>query len=158
MRDMVLVFTFALAAASPPVTPEKATAQSILDEVKARGPKVALHEYTSTAVKKWHYILSQVETGDTQWLLVADQLHTASDASYSEDLEFAVATALPKNPKGVLRLSNFKLSQVCDVPYLEPTPRVVHSFQTKASAALATVTDSDLQGKKKQCQSILMSQ
>ena len=80
-----------------------------------------------------------------------------SDASYSEDLEFAVAVALAKNPAGVLRLQNFPLDKVCDVPYLEPTDAVIHGFQAKTSSALATVNAPELQDRKKQCLAILMA-
>lgn len=69
---------------------------------------------------------------------------------------FALA-ALTHNPSAVLRLKNFDLRQVCDVPYLEPSEKVVHDFQAKANAALATIKDDDLRERKQKCQAILMA-
>jgi hypothetical protein len=157
MRKMIVVCTLAAVCAALLPAAATITARSILDEVKAKGAKAALHEYTSGSAERWRFILKQIETGDSQWLSVANELRAASDASYSEDLNFSVATALTKNPSGVLRLKNFELESVCDVPYLEPSDKVVRDFQAKASAALATVRDADLQERKKKCQSILMA-
>jgi hypothetical protein len=157
MRNTVIFCALAIACAARQPGGPKITAQSVLDSVKAKGPKTALRDYTSSSAQKWHFILKQIETGDSKWLIVAGELRAASDASYSEDLDFSVATALTKNPAGVLRLKNFELERVCDVPYLEPSEKVVHDFQAKAGAALDTVKDADLQERKKKCRSVLMA-
>lgn len=157
MRKVILVCLLVIVCAAQQPAGAKITAQSILDGVKAKGAEAALREYTSGSLRRWHFILKQIETGDSQWLTVASALRAASDASYSEDLDFSAAIALTHNASGVLRLKNFELRQVCDVPYLEPPDKVIHDFQAKANAALATVKDADLQERKKKCQSILMA-
>ncbi len=156
MHRIIIVCALAVYAAGQPAG-TKITAQSVLDGIKAKGPAAALREYTSGSAQGWHFILTQIEAGDSKWLTVASELRAASDASYSQDLDFSVATALTKNPSGVLRLKNFELAHVCDVPFLEPSDKVIHDFQAKASAALATVRDADLQERKKKCQSVLMA-
>jgi hypothetical protein len=133
------------------------TPKSVLDQVKARGAKACIREYTSGAAKEWHAILKGIETGDSQWLLAADGLRAGSDASHSQDLEFSVATALPKNADAVLRLHNFALEKICDVPYLEASPKVLRDFQTAAQSALGKVSDPSLQERKKKCQAVLMA-
>jgi hypothetical protein len=155
MRKLVIVCCLAAAYAASQPAGAKITAQSVLDGVRAKGPAAALKDYTAGSAQKWHFILKQIETGDSIWLTVASELRIASDASYSQDLDFSVATALTRNPSAVLRLKNFELERVCDVPYLEPSVKVVHDFQAKASAALLTVKDADLQERRKKCQAVL---
>jgi len=156
MRTIIVLSLLFLACHAETPAPTKLTAGSILQQVKEKGARKVLQEYSSASLQ-WHAILKHIETGDAEWLAVASELRAVSDAGYSEDLDFSVATALPKNPSGVLRLKHFALERVCDVPYLEPSEKTVHDFQTKAAAALETVRDADLQDRKKKCRTILMA-
>jgi len=69
MRKAIMVYVvFALAAASAArqTAGRKITAQSILDDVKAKDAQAVMREYTSRSLRGWHFILKQVETGDSQ--------------------------------------------------------------------------------------------
>lgn len=53
---------------------------------------------------KWDAVLEGVATGTPEWLSVAADLRAVSDAHATETLVMAIQEALPKSPRGVLRL------------------------------------------------------
>jgi len=53
---------------------------------------------------KWDAVLEGVATGTPEWLSIAADLRSVSDAHATETLVMAIQEALPKSPRGVLRL------------------------------------------------------
>ena len=84
------------------------SANNVLSAIHVRGPKRVLMEYVSGKGQVWRQIIRKIQSGDPRWLAVAAAFKPASDAGYSEDLNFAVAEALPKNPQGVLGSPSFR--------------------------------------------------
>ncbi len=88
MQKITLILIVAAACSFSQPSTAKITSQSVLNHIKVKGAPSILREYTSGSAQKWHYLLKQIETGDSGWLTVASELRSASDASYSEDLGF----------------------------------------------------------------------
>ena len=90
---------------------------------------------------EWNALLAGIESGDPNWLKVAQVLHPFSDAGSSEDLHNAVARALPRAPERVLSLigPGFEIDFICTSPFIEPEPGVAEAYEREALAALASV-------------------
>lgn len=89
--------------------------------------------------KEWDEVLDKIATGNSKWLLAANNIKPYTDASNAESLNFAVALAMPKNPDGVLKLvnQNFNLEEVCTVPYIEADDEVVKHYLKQTIQALS---------------------
>jgi len=98
------------------------------------------------------HVLTQICSGDAEWVGVASRLLPTVYAHLNEELSSALAVALLHSPAEVLRVLH---PDVCQVPDdLPPACDVAH-WRKRAEAALASVADTDLQKAKQQCENVL---
>jgi hypothetical protein len=105
----------------------------------------------------WKVLLARIGGGDDAWLDIARAIRPGVDAGSGEDLTFALASALSRNPAGVLRMAgrDFPLAKICDVPLIEPTDAQVAVWKTQALTALARVHSDALRAKVNECRADL---
>lgn len=119
-------------------------------ELQAEADEMGEQEVLTTLWQdeaRFNQVLDSIETGDSGWLAIAQQLRPFSDAGISTSLNYAVARALPNAPKRVLGLveeNGFSLEDVCDSPFIEPEPGVAEEYEARTLEALSTVEDSSL--------------
>jgi hypothetical protein len=101
-----------LAQSEPPLT-----AAIVSEQIHTLGARHALWAIFNDA-PKWSQFLGGVATGSKEWLAIAVQLHSVSDAGSSEGLELAVGEALDHHPENVLSLvvPTLDVSGVCSGP------------------------------------------
>lgn len=109
---------------------------------------------------EFELILKRIDEGDAQWIALAPSLYKGTDAGDSEDIEIALATALPKNALAVLSALNGntaisegqpRIDKVCGVPFIEPTDRFIQKYLKESTAALKAVSDEKLLPLAKKC-------
>src|SRR5689334_574509 len=97
MLPLLLTAAFASAAAAP-------TPTSVLRMIDARGARRTVRaldrdgEHTRVGA-----VLDRIASGDRRWLALVPRLAPGTDAGTAEGLRIAVAQALPRNPRAVLR-------------------------------------------------------
>ena len=110
---------------------------------------------TNKRSPQWDAVLRQVETGDDRWLAVARELSAGTDAGTSEGLQVALATALPKNPAGVLRLAGtqpfLSLTNLCSAPFIEPQPAFFRRYLSSTRKALLRLKDAAIESRRLEC-------
>ena len=158
LRSMLSATILALigveAAANPPVTPA-----AVLASIKQNGAKATVGRLRDS--EDWRIIQKHIERGEADWIALAPSLAPGTDAASSEDLGIFLAEALPKNPSAVLGALDLRdgpvlgPSRVCGVPFIEPSPTFVHSYTTRAIAAVSGVRDRGLIGARQACLSAL---
>jgi hypothetical protein len=80
---------------------ERVAATTIQAEINSVGAAIVLRRYYDTSV--WAgSIMPGIESASAEWLSIAQQLSTASDAGASEDIALALYDALAVNPFRVL--------------------------------------------------------
>jgi hypothetical protein len=128
-------------------------ASVLVDSIKSKGPASVVKDLTTGDGSRWKNVLNHIETGSPAWLDVAGRLLTATDASWTSDLLFALAIALTRNAEGVLSMvgPNLPLDKVCSVPYIEPDERTVQNYRRKVRSALQKVTSPELDSRKRDC-------
>ena len=118
MKIIIFLFTFTYAAYSVAApTIDDSTALFYTEKVKE-------NTYVSQLVKnkeKWIYILSQIESGNNDWLNVAQSLREHTDASATRGLIYAVSFALKNSPNNVLSIlgDKYSVKEVCGSPFIE---------------------------------------
>ena len=97
-----------------------------------------------------------IATGDSLWLEVARQITPASAAAEAT-LSIALASALPRSPRSVLRLlgNKYPTEEVCGIPFLKADSSEVNGYHDRAASALASVRDSSLVQQVEKCRTAL---
>jgi hypothetical protein len=131
------------------------SASQMREEISTSGAKAVVKRLNAGSGKPWKNLLSKIESGNDEWLQIAAAIRPGVDAETGEDLTFAVATALRKNPVPVLKMigPDFPLERVCDVPLVEPTNAQVNTWKREALEALDKVNDPALTDKVTHCRS-----
>jgi hypothetical protein len=152
------ITAFATASATGQLK-EALTARALIQEIATGGPKQVVDEYWANQ-GRWNKIMEFIETGDEKWLEVAVRLRAGLDAGTSEELDAAVAGAIPKNPRGVLRLlkNGFTIHDVCVPPFIEAKPEVEARYVGAATHALNQVRDPHLIRLRNHCLQMLNKQ
>jgi hypothetical protein len=107
---------------------------------------------------RWDMFLSRIDSGQREWLRVAQAIKPAADGAVAEQLLTSIAEALIENPPDVLRLlspeggvSTWRITTVCGGPIPAPGKAWLTTYKAKALQAVATVREPDLIEKKRQC-------
>ncbi|MDE2160313.1 MAG: hypothetical protein KGJ30_15470, partial [Burkholderiales bacterium] len=147
MRRPFLAGFFLLCVAAQaiayPLTPENVAA----DLVK-RNPATVIADLSKSG--RYDKILNRLGRGQQKWISLAPALAKGTDAGTSESLVFALATALPNNPRAVLSILKagdsplLTTDQVCSPPMIEPTKRQLSSYFKRTIAGLSRVTGAEL--------------
>ena len=149
MPDLMLaaLLTAALAASAP--TP--AAVARMIDASGARRTVQALDRGGEHS--RFDAVLDRIAAGDRRWLALVPRLAPGTDAGTAEGLRIAVAQALPRNPRAVLRLvpKTFPAEDVCGFPMIEPTQSETRSYFRAALPAVQGVTARALRPAKQQC-------
>jgi len=129
------------------------TPTAIVAEIGHYGASQVVKQLNAETGARWKAVITGIATGRDAWLDVARAIQPGVDAGTGEDLTYAVASALRANPTAVLRLTGveFPLTQVCDVPLIEPTNAQVAIWKRQALAALNRVRDASLATKVHDC-------
>jgi hypothetical protein len=131
------------------------TARQVAIEIKAHGAREAIA--TLAANDQWDTVTAHIVNGETEWIALAPQLASGSDAGSAEDLGIALAYALPKQPAAVLRVidpANGPVTgtdRVCGMPFIEDSVEDLPAYRRQARAALEAITDPTLQKAKQGC-------
>ncbi|HEX5486334.1 MAG TPA: hypothetical protein VFX23_10090 [Limnobacter sp.] len=113
---------------------------------------------------KYQQVLKRIAEGQAEWVALAPALYMGTDAGDSDDLEIALATALPKNAVAVLSdlnpskadgASSLRIDHVCGVPFIEPTDAFVKAYLLQSTKAVKAVKDEKLLPVARQCLSYL---
>jgi hypothetical protein len=128
---------------------------AIAKDIDANGAKKTVQKLWGKDGGRWDSAMRKVATGDQRWLDVAAKLAEGTDAGASEGLEVSLATALPINPKGVLKLIDtnplFTFDSVCSAPFIEPTDAYLKSYLTKTQKMLKALKDDTVEQKRVGC-------
>lgn len=155
MKFIWMALIGSLVATSCVAQNEPISAASILQKIDRVGAQSVVTELTAGDESAWDFVMSKVGEGSAEWLDVARRLSAGTDAGASEALQIAVATALPKNPGGVLRLaaaqSFLSIDHVCAAPFIEPEPSYMQRYLSEAKAALTTLKDPGVEGARAKC-------
>lgn len=142
---------------------------SLLQEIKTHGARKVVTrlsteiESPSTAegfkqssTPLWDEVIEQIETGNSQWLDVAQALKPGTDVHLSESLNIALSIALPKAPSQVLRIlgsdrRNFQVETICSALLIEPSPGVQEALLQRSEAALRALRVPKLEDERQAC-------
>lgn len=88
----------------------------------------------------WQMMMNKIRTGDGDWIgQIANLVAPAAEGKATNDINTALAYALPKNPEAVLLTGwRYPLYNVCSLPFDEPDAFVT-DYVDKALAAMHTV-------------------
>jgi hypothetical protein len=114
------------------------TPAMIIAQIKKGGSEKVVLELTHND-SRWDAVTENIQKGDKEWLEVARLLKPGSDAGSSEDLNFSVARALPRNPVDVLSLIDgayFEIERVCTIPFIEAERDVEERYLKDVEGAL----------------------
>ena len=143
---VVLAFWITLGAAGCRAT--DLTPQSIEKEIHSLGAKATVDKLNSgRRPRNWDRVLDRIETGSTEWLVVAKELSPGTDAGTSTGLQVTLAKTLPKNPGGVLRLideKNINVEYLCTSPFIEPDPAFLRRYLRDSKRALEQLKQPDI--------------
>ncbi len=133
-----LILGAAIACKDTAWTP-RGTAEVVLSEIKLGGA-VNVAKRIDANESFGRSVINGIETGDSAWLEVADQITPASGAA-AATLSIALASALPRSPQRVLRMlgSKYPVEDVCGIPFLKPGPSLITTYHDSTVAALGRV-------------------
>lgn len=129
------------------------TASELDKHIEHDGAKAVIQQLATGKQTAWNSVVKKIDIGTPEWLQVPGKLLKRSDAGTTEDLRISLAVALTHNPQGVLRMTgpDLPLEQVCTVPFIEPSEKVIAIHKAKVHAALRRVVAQELQEKKAAC-------
>ena len=131
------------------------TAEKMIEDCKSKGPFVVVNALAEGDKKKWKELMAKVASGDDDWIDASACLSigVAYNGFVSfQSLDIAWATALPKNPVGVLGLlGEVRVATVaaCSMPFISPHPsegkrpgsEFIETYMKNTLGALETITD-----------------
>lgn len=155
MKLIRIAFLGSLAATACAAQNEPISAISIQQKIDRASAKSVVNELAAGDESGWDFVMGKVATGSADWLDVARRLSAGTDAGTSEALQIAVATALPKNPGGVLRLAGtqsfLSIDHICAAPFIEPQPSDMDRYLSEAKTALVTLNDPGVESAREKC-------
>lgn len=157
-RPSIAAMVLVLACAPSTMAQRQLRASDVLRVIERDGSPAALKRIFDDTSQS-SILLRGVARGTGGWLAVAAKLRPVSDAGASEELDLAVAEALPRSPAGVLRLlpAPFAVARICGVPFVEQPVAESQSYRRRALAAVVSVRDHRLRSVRDQCLDALRS-
>ena len=136
------------------------TPQAITKYIDEHGAQETVKNlYQDNDSHRWDFVTRKIGSGDARWLGIAKKIAEGTDAGTSEDLVITLATALPKNPKGVLQIigtTNFlSYETVCNAPFIEPTPAYLKNYLRKTRQVLKSLKEPSVEIQRVKCLSQL---
>jgi hypothetical protein len=106
----------------------------------------------------WNFIASQIETGQAEWLALAQAMMPDADGAASEQLRTNLAMALTAKPSNVLRLflkrgetPRWGIGNVCDGSIPTPGKKWLTEYKAKAIKSVNSVREPALRDLKARC-------
>jgi hypothetical protein len=129
------------------------TPAAIRSQIQKVGAKNVIAKMTAGGGSSWNHAITEIESGDANWLAIAKELRAGSDAGNTESIYVAVSHAALNAPARVLRMIGdaFPMAVVCTMPDIEPTAASLAAYIRRAEAAMASVQDPSLKTKRDQC-------
>ncbi len=144
MRRIVCL-GFALLTLAGVCRAQTLTSAQLTRNIHLHGPRAVVQALDRSG--RFDAVLDKIASGNAEWIRLAPDIAKGTDAGDSTGLIVALAEALPKNPKAVLRVLDggaiTNASVVCGVPFIEPTPREVAVYLNKAIPAVTRISKSD---------------
>jgi hypothetical protein len=142
------VCVHALAGTPPALTP-----QAVKEDIWRIGAKATVQRLY--AAHRWETVLEGIESGAPEWLGIVHDLAGGTDAGTSEDLQEALATALPHNPGAVLKLAGteqfLSLDDICSAPFIEPEHAFLMRYLANARESLVRLKEQTVEDKRLKC-------
>lgn len=136
---------FALITLTTVAQAQALTSAQISQDIRSHGAKSVVQ--TLDHAGRFDTVLSRIASGKTDWIRLAPDLAKGTDAGNSTSLSIALAKALPRNPRTVVKVlrndSVIDADSVCGLPFIEPTPSEVTTYLSKAIPAVTGVPKSD---------------
>lgn len=134
-------------------TADLITIATLRNTIQKYGPRNVVNQLNKGEGQDWLQIEAYISNGDAQWIALASELYSGTDASTSEGLILALAEALPKNPGAVLKLENtvISLKRICSLPFIEPEDAFIERYVVDTMTALDSVQDSALRRAAQTC-------
>lgn len=158
MHRICRIVFFALACLAVSLTANAKTPvpKELLQEIDEHGAKATIARLVATQEEKdWDYVVEKIRRGKDEWLQVAAELASGSDAGTSSDLKIALAYALPRNPAGVLSIADSQVflstSSLCGLPFIEAERSFIRKYVKKTKRALTQMKNADLEDKRQSC-------
>ena len=149
----ILAVGAALMAPMPGVAAPSLGAKAIQAEIQAKGPKTVVAGLRAGPAPQWDQVLDKIGLGGADWLALAADLLSGTDAATTEGVFGALSDALSNNPRAVLAMlgPDAGIADVCFDRQIEPTPARHQAFIAKTRAALLTVKAPELRPKRDAC-------
>jgi hypothetical protein len=128
---------------------------TLVRDIDARGPRAVIATLARTG--QWDGVVRHIDGGGDAWLAVAAKLAPGSDAGSAEDLGISLATALPRNAAGVLRIMRLdghnplRAARVCGLPFIEQPKAQTDTYRASAVDAVTRVSDPALADRRSRC-------
>jgi hypothetical protein len=143
-----------------PACPEVVNAPDLLARVNRSGAEAVARDVTGS-LGTWQAVLRGVNSGQREWLRVAEALRPALDAGASEDLTASLAEALSRAPSALLSMAGtdiegrrcpFTLPEVCGnyIAHDDDGARA-REFLLRQYSAVKTVSQTVLAAKRQSC-------
>jgi hypothetical protein len=134
-------------AATPP------GAKTLQAEIQAKGAKAVVAELRAGPSPQWEPVLNKISLGGADWLALAGDLLSGTDAATTQGVFGALSEALSNNPRAILAMlgPDAGVADVCIDRQIEPTPARRQAFIARTRAALLTVKAEGLRPKRDAC-------
>ena len=138
-------FACALIALTAGAQARELTSAQIAQDIRSHGARSVVQ--TLDHAGRFDTVLSRIASGKADWIRLAPDLAKGTDAGNSTSLSIALAKALPRNPRTVVKAlrhdSVIGADSVCGLPFIEPTQSEVTTYLDKAIPAVTGVPKSD---------------
>lgn len=132
-----------LALAASPAYADPVLAPGVAADIEAQGARATVLALDKSG--QMHAVLDGIASGDAAWIRLAPALATGTDAGDSTGLSVALAHALPRNPRAVLKVLDdgpvTGALVVCGVPFIEPTQQEVRAYLKRTIPAVKRVKE-----------------
>lgn len=134
------------------------TPAQISSDIESHGAKAVVQRLYSGGL--FGQVLDGIAEGQAAWIRLAPDLANGTDAGTSAGLIVALAQALPKNPKAILKVLDggpvISAHTVCGVPFIEPTSKEIANYLKQAIPAVYRVPKSTQLPLREECLDALL--
>ena len=135
--------------------------EPIFQQEFERLQKAGAETYTQSVYEddvRFGWVLSGIETGEGQWLRLAQKMKPAADGAIAEDLQTSIAKALTVNAPSVLTIlsenggsSTWRIGVICSGPIPAPGKAWLKKYKAAALRSVTSVRDPKLVAQQAEC-------
>ncbi len=159
MKKMALVLALicccSFAGCSTQVVADEISPQVVRNYLISNGAAATRHKYFACDDFE-HSVYPSIESGDSEWVRLAEEMLPHSDACVAESIQSALGKAMQQAPENVLPLVDknamLRADRVC-LPFIssELPKREQHAEIERSRTAIERVTDPSLGKQKEAC-------